>query len=229
MVEYDSTAAAVRQQALVGRRSSGVLLLADISGYTDLLTSAQAEFSAKIVHHITDRVFRGTTPAFIVNEIEGDALFVYAPGEEGAALYRATLQQLEAYADAFYHAMEELKAAETSESQVLERISMKFIVHFGEFVVNEIGPFVKLVGSDVILAHRLLKNSVSSDSYFLFTRSFLALNPEPEQAKTKPLFEQVKYFGNVEVGVRTFDYQAEHEQRHGSSHDHLTRRGGSIT
>ncbi|MBI4023129.1 DUF2652 domain-containing protein [Candidatus Berkelbacteria bacterium] len=230
-IQHDWAAKRQRQASYVGARRSGVIILADISGYTELLTSTQAETSARIAHHLTGRVFDATTEAFIVNEIEGDALFVYAvepPG--GPELFKATLVQLEAYADAFYHAMEELSWSNLKDDPnlrpLLSRVSMKFIVHAGHWVFDEIGPFVKLVGADVILAHRLLKNQVQSDSYFLMTKPFLALSGDAEQAKVVAQIEEIKHFGSVDVGVREFDYQAEHAARHGTSHDHLTRKSG---
>ena len=36
--------------------------------------------------------------------------------------------------------------------------------------------FTKLMGGDVILAHRLLKNEISSNEYSLFTESYLNEN-----------------------------------------------------
>lgn len=232
-IHYDVTAKTKLQESFVGQAKQGVIILADISGYTELLTSAQAEKSARIVAHITERVFRATTEQFIVNEIEGDALFTYTvEPPSGAELFRATLLQLEAYADAFYHAMEELNFSNLRDdpdlAPLISRVSMKFIVHYGGFQVNKIGPFVKLVGADIILAHRLLKNSVDSDSYFLFTRQFLDLSGDAEQAKILTSVEEIKHFGQVDVGVRTFNYQEEHDARHGDDHIHLTRQTGVV-
>lgn len=232
-IHYDAAAKAALQESFVGQAKHGVIILADISGYTELLTTAQADKSARIVAHITERVFAATIDAFIVNEIEGDALFTYTvepPG--GPALFRETLKQLEAYADAFFHSMEELKYSNLQDdpdlAPLIKRISMKFVVHYGAFAVNKIGPFVKLVGADIILPHRLLKNSVDSDSYFLFTRAFLDLSGDAEGAKTLTAVEEIKHFGAVDVGVRTFNYQEEHDARHGRDHDHLTRKTGVV-
>ncbi|MBI4032118.1 DUF2652 domain-containing protein [Candidatus Berkelbacteria bacterium] len=232
-IRYDAAAKAKLQESFVGQEKRGVIVLADISGYTELLTTTQAEKSARIVAHITERVFGATTEPFIVNEIEGDALFTYTvEPPTGEALVRLTFEQLETYADAFYHAMEELTYSTLKDdpdlAALIKRVSMKFVIHYGSFQVNKIGPFVKLVGADIILPHRLLKNSVDSDSYFLFSKAFLDLDEDRDHNKAMALVEEIKHFGSVDVGARTFDYDAEHEARHGREHDHLTRRGVTI-
>lgn len=48
---------------------------------------------------------------------------------------------------------------------------MKVIVHSGRAVFNTIGGFPQVSGTDVILAHRLLKNSVPSREYLLMTEA----------------------------------------------------------
>ncbi len=225
---YDGAAALVAQESLVGHKKQVVFLLADISGYTNLLTTAELNVAARIVNHITDRVYKATTAPFVVNEIEGDALYVYAVqgDDDRETLFRRTLAQLEAYADAFYHAMAELTLSNLKDDPnlgpLLPKISMKFVLHYGAARFQKIGPFVKLVGADGILVHRLLKNNVDSDSYFLFTKAFLDLDEDQEHAKALAHVEEIKHFGSVDVGVRTFDYQREHDARHGSDHDHLT-------
>ncbi len=231
---YDFEAADRRQESLVGQTKQGILLLADISGYTNLLTSTELEKAAKITHYITERIYNATIEPFIVNEIEGDALYVFAVHENQAPeeLFRRTLEQLEAYADAFYHAMEELSWSNLKDDpnfrKILSQVSLKFVTHYGRFSVTKIGSIVSIVGADGILAHRLLKNTVESDSYFLFTKAFLELDTDMAHAKAMAHVEEISHFGTVDVGVRTFHYQEEHERRHGRDHDHLTRRDGIV-
>lgn len=234
MPAYDGAKRLAEQASLVGQERKVVFLLADISGYTNLLTTAELNIASRIVNHITDRVYTATMAPFVVNEIEGDALYVYAlhDGQDNESFFRLGLAQLEAYADAFYHAMEELSWSNLRNDPnlrpLLGKISMKFVVHYGSTQFHKIGPFVKLVGADGILVHRLLKNNVDSDSYFLFTKAFLDLDEDQEHAKAMAHVEEIKHFGSVDVGVRTFDYQVEHDARHASDHDHLTNKDLSL-
>jgi len=232
--EYNYKAADKRQRAMIGQTRQGVLLLADISGYTSLLASTELEKASKIIQYLIERIYNATSLPFMVNEIEGDALYIFTvhEGQGKEALFIQSLKQLEAYADVFYHAMEELSWSNLKDDamfrKLLSEVSLKFVVHYGTFKIVQTGSFVKLVGADGILAHRLLKNSVDSDSYFLFTRAFLDLDEDMAHAKAMTHVEEIQYFGTVDVGVRTFDYDEEHERRHGQEHDHLTRRQGII-
>jgi hypothetical protein len=57
-------------------------------------------------------------------------------------------------------------------------LDLKFIVHYGEFVLQTVAGGTKPLGSDVNLVHRLLKNSVAEATgwraYALFTEAALA-------------------------------------------------------
>ena len=46
------------------------------------------------------------------------------------------------------------------------------MLHHGEVAIRKIRQFEELTGEDVILAHRLLKNSVSKPEYILMSASF---------------------------------------------------------
>jgi hypothetical protein len=50
-------------------------------------------------------------------------------------------------------------------------LRLKVVIHAGEVAIEHIHGFDKLFGMDVILAHRLLKNSVRSPEYVLMTEA----------------------------------------------------------
>lgn len=211
-----------KQDHLVGAIHKGVILLGDISGYTGLVTRTELEHSQSILQFLFDRVYDATGEQFIVNEIEGDAIFAYAvePRDPGA-LVSATLDQLKEYGHAFYHARQEMleKPADENSCQCgactnIHVLSFKFIVHLSEFGVNKVGPFVKLVGADVVLAHRLLKNDVPGNEYILLTKKTLALLPQSEQDKFTFATETIDKFGDVEVGYRIFNWDDEDKKHH---------------
>jgi hypothetical protein len=56
----------------------------------------------------------------------------------------------------------------------ISTLDLKFIVHHGDFAVQDIGGRPELAGSDVNLAHRLLKNHVTEhtgwSAYALFSK-----------------------------------------------------------
>jgi hypothetical protein len=52
------------------------------------------------------------------------------------------------------------------------KLKLKAILHHGEAAFNKVRQFVKIGGEDVILAHRLLKNSVPGHEYVLLSQAF---------------------------------------------------------
>jgi len=79
----------------------------------------------------------------------------------------------------------------------------------GEFGVNQIGPFVKLVGSSVIVAHRLLKNSVPGHEYILMTQQALQYLPDSVQREFVTITESLPNFGDLLIGYRLLERATE--------------------
>lgn len=204
-----------RQVALVGHRHSGVILLGDISGYTKLLTQTELEHSQAIMQYLFDTIYQATGERFLVNELEGDAIFAYCvEPKDPEALLAETLRQIHAYGEAFATARRDMlerravdmKACPCNACSNIFALSFKFVIHYGEFAVNQVGPFVKLIGQSVIAAHRLLKNDVPSDSYILMTEAALRFLPQAEQAKFTQAEEEISHFGMVKIGYQVLEW-----------------------
>ena len=57
-------------------------------------------------------------------------------------------------------------------------MKLKAIIHQGEVAVKRMREFEELAGTDVIIIHRLLKNSLDSNEYILITDNFHQLCSE---------------------------------------------------
>ena len=68
---------------------SGFLLLADISGYTSFVTQTELEHAEEILTSLIEEIVGQTRAPLKVLELEGDAVFSYAP--EGGFSGRQTL------------------------------------------------------------------------------------------------------------------------------------------
>ena len=53
-------------------------------------------------------------------------------------------------------------------------LSLKFVVHHGPVAEIKVGRFVKPSGPELIVAHRLLKNSIGNSEYLLLTEKLLS-------------------------------------------------------
>jgi hypothetical protein len=149
-----------------------------------------------------------------LQEIEGDAVFLYArdPGtEEG---WRETLEQVGRKLPRFFDAFI-TRTGQTTESTPCgcaicrnsDQLGLKVVVHAGEAVFHEVAGRRQVSGPDVILAHRLLKNSVPSQEYLLLSEpAFELLGAElpGEFAKHEETYEG---FGPVAVRVRCLEQE----------------------
>jgi hypothetical protein len=76
---------------------------------------------------------------------------------------------------------------------------VKFVAHLGEVVPQKVGRTQSLAGLDVILAHRLLKNSVPLPEYLLLTRPVLERCDESVRASAERIEQELEGLGPEEV------------------------------
>src|SRR5437764_12258417 len=151
-----------------------VLLIADIGGYTEYMSShrmslAHAEVNTgRLLEKVID-----AAPDFELIEIEGDAAFLsrQAGTLDGDDALSATTQATVGMHRAFHlerrHVATNLCPCDGCVQA--ENLKLKFVAHIGEGATQTIKQRRKLVGIDVILVHRLLKNPVQAPEYVLFS------------------------------------------------------------
>jgi len=154
---------------------SGYLVIADLSGYTSYMAGTELEHSPEIIRELLTMILDNVTPHFSLVEIEGDAVFVYAP--EGRIQRGETLLELieNTYAAFRNHVSSMMRATSCRcrACQEIPQLDMKFVAHFGPYSAQSIAGRTKLVGSSINVIHRLLKNNVEKETgwsvYALFT------------------------------------------------------------
>ena len=152
------------------------LLLADISGYTSFMAGVEREhrldFSAGIpaaypvLGALLDAVIVGLGPAFALVKLEGDAVFAAAPAPSLDAQGQAVLDTIAATYLAFVDAR--TRAIPSSDHictacPAVAYLDLKFILHRGRTVRQSVGASSDLLGPAVMVAHRLLKNSIRDE------------------------------------------------------------------
>jgi hypothetical protein len=162
------------------REQQLIIILADISGYTKFMVDNQlaAVHGQQCITFLIETILREVDIPLELQEIEGDAVFLYAahPGDD-AAWHDVLVQvrtKLLRFFDAFIEGMVTAGEATPCKCAICrnaDQLKLKVIVHSGRAVFHTIGRFHQVSGADVILAHRLLKNSVPSNEYLLMTES----------------------------------------------------------
>ena len=77
--------------------------------------------------------------------------------------------------------------------------------HRGEFTIQKIRNFEELAGEDVILTHRMLKNSIKSNEYWLVTESFLTELSVTNEKKFLKTVQKLESFGKTKLNYLKFE------------------------
>jgi uncharacterized protein YndB with AHSA1/START domain len=157
----------------------GYLLLADISGYTSYVASTELTHSQEILSELLELIVSSFRQRMTIHKLEGDAVFAYMPAgklQRGESLF----ELIESTYVAFRSKREAAQRRTTCTCNACRNIpnlDLKFIAHYGEFVVQDVMGTRELVGSDVNLVHRLLKNHIAESTgwiaYALLTEGCL--------------------------------------------------------
>ena len=151
------------------------LLIADISGYTGYLAGVEIEHAQDILADLMGTIVTALRPGFMLAKLEGDAAFTFAITEtiDGSLL----LDTIERCYFGFRRRRRDVRQATSCECNACVHIpdlDLKFVVHHGTILRQRVADSDELLGSDVIVAHRLLKNEVVASTgiaaYALFTQ-----------------------------------------------------------
>jgi class 3 adenylate cyclase len=178
------------------------LLIADIGGYTRFMSTHRVSLGhAQEIIGILLEVVMDAASMFKVSKIEGDAVFMYRrlpPSETpDVAAYAQQVQQIRRAFLARQQFMAANRLCNCDSCVQVSELRLKFVSHLGEAAFHRIGRFEELAGVDVILVHRLLKNSVPVSEYFLMTESILEhLSPDLKELAL-PRDEALEGLGTV--------------------------------
>ena len=136
-------------------------LIADISGYTGYLADVELDHAQDILADLIGAVVTALRPNFRLAKLEGDAAFTFATAEkvDGSML----LDTIERCYFGFRRRRRDVRQATSCECNACVRIpdlDLKFVVHHGAAIRQKVAGRQELLGSDVIVVHRLLKNEV---------------------------------------------------------------------
>ncbi|MCY1074384.1 DUF2652 domain-containing protein [Archangium sp. miwbw1] len=159
-----------------------LLLIADIGGYTRFLKthSINLAHAHDMVTQLLEAVIDGAASPLKLAKLEGDAAFFYAPLSEDSRVDVAPV--VNAIRWAFERRKEQLRIDRSCTCEgctQVEQLTLKFVVHQGDVAFQRIKRFTELGGVDVIVVHRMLKNTVPIREYVLMTDT-LARQLTPE-------------------------------------------------
>ena len=185
----------------------GYLVLADISGFNRYLTGVELDHANEILADLLDLVVGHLKPILIPSQLEGGAVFAYAP--EWRVRRGETLLELfeTAYA-AFRDRLETIRRRTSCACKACRAVPMldlKFLAHHGDYAAHRMsGGGEQLIGPDVaLIRERMLKDVIREATgwraYALFTAaclSHLRVDPAALRQHVQTL-TRVEHIGEV--------------------------------
>lgn len=195
------------------------LAIADVSGYTGYLAGVELDHAQDILADLIGTVVSAMSP-FELSKLEGDAAFLFLSGDtiDGSSLQDA----VEGTYIAFRRRLRDIQQASSCECNACVRIpslDLKFVIHHGAIARQRMVGLEELVGSDVILVHRLLKNDVATTTgigaYAVYTQAVLdAAAIDPREQGLIEHHELTDVAGEVTGWVRDLEARWQASQAH---------------
>lgn len=194
------------------------LVIADISGYTGYLAGSELDHAQDILADLMNTVVGALRGRFRLAKLEGDAAFVFVPTEriDGSAL----LDALERTYLRFRRRLRDVRQATSCECnacRTIPSLDLKLVAHHGSIVRQRVAGREELVGADVIVVHRLLKNSVperlGSHAYLLLSQGCIdAMGVDPITLGLREHRETYEHIGEVTCWVADLHATWQHDQ-----------------
>ncbi|TGE12815.1 DUF2652 domain-containing protein [Hymenobacter elongatus] len=162
-----------------------LLFIPDISGFTRFIQESGSVLAPQLIADLLEILIEANTLSMEVSEIQGDAILFYRLGapptvQEVVTQCRRIFLDFQNY----LRLVERDLDSELSAALRAHDLTIKIIVHFGQVSVAQIREFTKLMGRDVIVVHRLLKNNVTGNEYILLSEGYLETQPAAEVARS---------------------------------------------
>ena len=174
-------------------------MLADISGYTSFVAGTELDHSHEILSDLLETICTQIEKLLTIHKLEGDAVFAYAP-EAIISRGETILELVESTYVAFRDRQTDIKRSTTCTCRACQNIpglDLKFIVHHGDYIIQQVRGIREMVGSDVNLVHRLSKNHVTEATgwraYLMITEPCLA----PLDVKLEWAHEQTESYEHL--------------------------------
>ena len=187
------------------KTQKGYLVLADISGYTFFLANTELEHANIALSYLLETIIEQMGSVLTISKLQGDAVCAFvedgklADGERMIQLIDQTYLAFREKAKSLFQGA----TCDCRACKAIPSLDLKFIVHHGDFIIQQVAGIQDLLGSDVNLAHRLLKNRVVETTgwqgYALFSQQGL----ESIHADKKGFVQQSETYEHLGV-VETY-------------------------
>ena len=183
------------------------MVILDISGYTKFIKMHTMSLlhAEQIVTDLLETIIDTTEDVLTLNKLEGDAAFLYEEMDiDDTITAQAIARKVSASFQSFKIKQQTLITSGDGGCPciaccTIDQLKLKAILHHGKVAVKQIRQFVELAGEDVIIAHRLLKNTIKEKEYILMTEKFYKLSGGVLGSSSEARTEECEGIGKVKV------------------------------
>ncbi|KAA5549176.1 DUF2652 domain-containing protein [Adhaeribacter rhizoryzae] len=156
-----------------------LIFIPDISGFTKFVNETGLETSRSLIADLLEIIIEANILDMSLAEIQGDAILFYRLGPP-PTVQEVINQCKQIFIDFqnYLKIVERDQGSEAGASLSDSRLTLKVVVHYGRLSITQIREHIKLMGKNVIIAHRLLKNNIDGDEYVLLSEDYLQTQPE---------------------------------------------------
>ena len=186
----------------------GYLFITDITGYTEFLTQSELDHAKEILDALFDSILRHLDPPMVISGTQGDAIVCYFP-ENAFVQPQSIIEGMEHIYYDFQRQLSLMHLNTTCTCKACANMStldLKVFLHYGQYILQQIGDRWDLQGADIILIHRLMKNKVKekfgTTGYGLITKA--AIDAMSITGLTDGMHahtEQVEHFDDVNMFI----------------------------
>jgi hypothetical protein len=191
----------------------GYLLISDITGYTEFLVESELLHAKEILDTLLITGIKAIKAPIRMLNTRGDAILAFVDADEFLQP-QSLFESIESIYYDYRRQLQFMIANTTCTCRACANINMldlKLFVHYGEYIEQALGDAVELQGADVILANRLMKNTVKEatglSGYALISDAAVqAMDAAELVAGMSVHHEHYEHFG--EIGMRIWDLPA---------------------
>ncbi len=174
-----------------------LLFIPDISGFTRFMHENGVRYSRNLIADLLEIIIEANIINMELCEIQGDAILFYKLGTP-PTVDEIVSQCKQIFLD-FQNYLKIMDRGALVGAQLAENpLTLKIVVHYGRISITQIRDYTKLMGTDVIVAHRLLKNSIVGAEYVLMTEKYLSTQKPEDIAKSFEWTQLKEGFNNYE-------------------------------
>jgi len=179
------------------------LFIPDISGFTKFVKQTEIQHSGHIISELLEILIDSDELDMTVSEIEGDAILFYI-NDEVPSIDKIIRQTRKMFINFHNHLRyyETRRVCNCGACCTAAQLELKIVAHSGDLGFINVKNKRKPHGHEVILVHRLLKNSIAEKEYLLMTDALIKNEEELSLKKIDLKKGSTNYDGLGEINYK---------------------------